>query len=65
MVAEFDDEEWNWLRSQERIRRCRLYAQEAIELGVRARPDAKQVYADLSRQWLALAMEIEKTTGTG
>ena len=64
MVAEFDAEEWNGLRSQERIRRCLLYAQEATQLGAHAPPDAKQVYVDLSQQWLVLAMEIEKTTGT-
>jgi hypothetical protein len=63
IVAQFDAEEWNGLSSQERIRRCLLYAQEATELGVHARPDAQQAYADLSQQWLALAMEIEKTTG--
>jgi hypothetical protein len=65
MLGQFDGEEWIRLTSQERIRRCLFYAHEASELGVQAQPEAKQAYVHLSQQWLALAMEIEKTAGTG
>lgn len=63
-LAQFDAGEWNGLTSQERIRRCLLYAQEASQLGAQATSDAKQAYVELSQQWLALAMEIEKAPGT-
>ena len=63
--SRFDAEEWDRLTSRERVRRCLLYADEAAQLGVHAPPDARQAYVDLSQRWSALAMEIEKNTGTG
>ena len=61
---QFDAEEWNRLTTQQRIRRCLLYAQEASAQAVHALPEAKQAYSDVAQHWLALAMEIERTTGT-
>ena len=60
LLAQFDAEEWNGLTSEERIGRCLLFADEALRCGAEAAPPAKEAYAELSQQWLALAEDIEK-----
>ena len=57
---EFDAESWNTMPSAERVRRCLIFAHEARQLAANAAPELKDAYSDLSRQWLALAAEIEK-----
>jgi hypothetical protein len=65
LLAQFDAEEWNGLTSQERIGRCLLFADEALRCGAEAAPHAKDAYAELSLQWLALAEDIEKNSDSG
>ena len=58
---QFSAAEWDRLALSERIRRCRLMAREANELGRGARTDElKRIYADLAMQWEKLACEIER-----
>lgn len=57
---EFDAEAWNDMPPAERVRRCLLFAHEANEHAQNAAPDVRESYLELSRQWLALAAEIEK-----
>ena len=65
LLAQFDAEEWNGLTSEERIGRCLLFADEALRCGAEAAPHAKEAYAELSQQWLALAADIEKNIDAG
>ena len=58
---EFDADSWNDMPSAERVRRCMLFAHEANRQALNAAPDVREAYLDLSKQWLALAAEIEKT----
>jgi hypothetical protein len=58
---EFDAESWNDMPPAERVRRCMLFAHEARQLGSKVPADVREAYADLSRQWLKLAAEIEKS----
>jgi hypothetical protein len=58
---EFDAESWNDMPPAERVRRCMMFAHEARQLATNAPADVRDAYADLSKQWLALAAEIEKT----
>ena len=58
---EFDAEAWKDMPAAERVRRCLLFAHEANQHAQNAAPDVRESYAELARQWLALAAEIEKT----
>jgi hypothetical protein len=58
---EFDAESWNDMPPAERIRRCMLFAREANQLASKASADVRDAYADLAKQWLDLAAEIEKS----
>jgi KRAB box len=57
---EFSSEEWEQLAPSQRIFRCRVMAEEARKLSIRASPELKQLYLDLSDKWSALANEFEK-----
>jgi len=57
---EFNAESWNDMPPPERVRRCMLFAHEANRHALNAAPDVREAYAELARQWLALAAEIEK-----
>jgi hypothetical protein len=59
---DFDAASWSAMPPAERMRRCLLFAHEASQLAQNAAPDAREAYADLARQWLALAAEIEKAS---
>jgi hypothetical protein len=56
----FNAEEWNHLTSGERVRRCRLWAAEAMKLAAAAPVAMKQHYASIAERWSQLAEEIEK-----
>ena len=57
---EFNLNSWLDMPLDERVRRCLLFAHEANQLALTAAPDVRTAYDDLSKQWLALAAEIEK-----
>jgi hypothetical protein len=57
---EFNLDSWLDMSPAERARRCLLFAHEADQLALTAAPNVRSAYADLSKQWLALAAEIEK-----
>jgi hypothetical protein len=57
---EFNLDSWLDMPPAERVSRCLLFAHEANQLALTAAPDVRSAYADLSKQWLALAAEIEK-----
>jgi hypothetical protein len=52
-------EEWRQLTTAERIRRCRLLAQEARDHAEGASPILSGFYSDISAQWLKLAVVID------
>ncbi len=58
---EFNAEAWTDMPPAERVRRCMLFAHEANQHALNAAPDVREAYAELARQWLTLAAEIEKT----
>lgn len=58
---EFDAKAWNDMPTSERIRHCMHFAREANQLASRASADVRDAYADLAKQWLDLAAEIEDT----
>jgi hypothetical protein len=45
---------------EERIRRCRLMADEAQKAADGASPETRTAYTDLAKQWLMLADEIAR-----
>ena len=55
----FKADEWNTLAPSERVRRCRLWAAEALALADKALP-LKQTYQNMADQWTTLAREIER-----
>jgi hypothetical protein len=57
---EFNAASWNDMPPAERVRRCMLFAHEANQHALNAAPDVREAYAELSKQWLTLAAEIEK-----
>jgi hypothetical protein len=57
---EFDSKAWNDMPPAERIRRCMQFAREANQLASAASADVRDAYADLAKQWLDLAAEIEE-----
>jgi hypothetical protein len=56
----FNAEEWDRLTSGQRVRRCRLWAVEAMKLAAAAPVAMKQHYASIAERWSQLAEEIEK-----
>ena len=60
MEYRFNAEEWATLSAPERIRRCRLLADQAMALANSAAPDLKKAYRKIGRDWLNLAAELER-----
>lgn len=58
MELRFTADEWEKLLPPERIKRCRLLAEEAEKLAAAAAPGLRPAYADLARQWRTLANEM-------
>jgi hypothetical protein len=59
MEYRFKAEEWDTLTSEQRARRCRLLASEAIKLADHAPARVAEAYLSLAGAWLKLANEIE------
>jgi len=59
MEYRFNAEEWERLTREQRARRCRLLASEAIKLADDTSPKVAQGYLSIAREWLKLADEIE------
>jgi hypothetical protein len=57
----FNAEEWKRLTNDERVRRCRLMAEQSMALANDAPPELKEGYLSLSRDWLNLAAEMERS----
>jgi len=60
-APEFDTDSWNDMLPAERVRRCLLFAHEANQHALDAPAEVRDAYNELSKQWLALAAEIEKS----
>jgi hypothetical protein len=66
MQYRFNAKEWVNLSPGERVKRCRIMAYEASELGLAAAtPQMKRMYLELAQDWQRLAQEIERETPTG
>ena len=65
MELRFTADEWEKLSPPERIKRCRLLAEEAEKLAASATPSLRAAYADLARQWLTLANEMTQEISRG
>jgi hypothetical protein len=59
MDRRFSAGEWVTLSVEERIRRCRLMAEEAMTLAVADHTSVRQHYIDLAKQWADLADEMQ------
>ena len=65
MEIDFEPEEFFDAPPAERIRRCRLMAEEALKLSSTASPEAREDYVNLAKQWVKLAHEIEQASRRG
>ncbi len=61
MEFRFNADEWQSLSNEERVRRCRLMAEQALTLAERAPPELREGYLSLASDWLKLGAEIERT----
>ena len=59
MDRRFAADEWVTLSVEERIRRCRLMAEEAMTLAATDRTSSRQHYVDLAKQWTDLADDMQ------
>lgn len=60
MDYRFKAEEWESLTPEQRVRRCRLMADEAQELAKNAPTKVAEAYLRIAGEWLSLASEIEQ-----
>ncbi len=60
MEPNFKASEFLRMSTAGRVRWCRSMAAEADDLAKNAAPQLRAVYADLAKQWLLLAEEIER-----
>jgi hypothetical protein len=61
MDYRFAASEWKTLSVEERIRRCRLMADEALSVAATESPAFAEVYTKLSALWTVLAEQMEQT----
>ena len=59
MEYRFNAAEWKKLTREQRVRRCRLLASEAIKLADGASQKVAEGYLTIAQEWLKLADEIE------
>jgi hypothetical protein len=65
MLYRFNAVEWATLSPGERVKRCRIMAYEASELGRAAKTlNMKSMYLRLAEDWQGLAKEIEREIST-
>jgi len=62
MEIDFEPEEFFNVPQAERVRRCRLMAEQALKLSSTASPEAREDYANLAKEWIKLAHEIEQAS---
>ena len=60
-LSEFHAADWVKLSSAERVRQCRLMAEEERELSKGVSGEMRRAYLELSLNWDHLADEIAKT----
>lgn len=60
MDYRFNAEEWRKLTPAQRVRKCRLLADEAKALGNASSDILKKHYLSIAKDWLELAAEIEQ-----
>jgi hypothetical protein len=63
MEPNFRADEFSGLTPLERVSWCRQMALEADRLAEQASPRVRSAYAELAKQWTALADEIERELG--
>ena len=56
---------WKDLSAAERVKRCRLMADEAVTLAHLASPDLAAPYLRLAEDWRILAIDIERNAQKG
>ena len=61
MSALIEANEWNRLDAAERIERCRIMAEEAMDHAASCSPSMKQAYLSIAEEWLELASEITQS----
>jgi hypothetical protein len=62
MDYRFNAEEWPTLPPPERIRRCRLMADQAQKLAKSTTGTMKMTYLSLAKDWETLAFDIEQNS---
>ena len=62
MDYRFHAKEWKTLKRDERARRCRLLADQAMELANSATDDSRERYIAIAKDWLKLAADIERAS---
>ena len=60
MEYRFKADEWKDLTPEQRVRRCRFMAREALLLASGASPDLALAYKKIAEDWDGLADEIER-----
>ena len=62
MEYRFNADEWVKLAPKERVRRCRLMAQEAMKLAQSAAGQVRQDYQVIAMNWDQLAEDIDRNS---
>jgi hypothetical protein len=65
MEYRFKATEWKDLPAADRVRRCRLMADEAVTLAHLTSPDLAASYLRLAEDWRILAIDIDRQTHKG
>lgn len=60
MEYRFKADEWEKLSTVDRVKRCRLMAEQAQALAVKAEPRIAETYLKIATDWLTLASEMER-----
>ena len=60
MEYRFNAEEWDALTPENRVRRCRLLAQEALKMADGAKGSMKDALLAIAADWERLGTEIER-----
>jgi hypothetical protein len=62
MEYRFNAEEWTTLPNQERVRCCRLMANETRKLAANSTGTMQVTYISLAKDWETLAFEMEQNS---
>jgi hypothetical protein len=60
MISPVNADEWRQLSAPEKVRLCKLWAEEARKLAIHAHPDRMGSFISVAKAWEELAAELER-----